>query len=208
MAKRDYSLLGPDAERAVATGLAAAQWYHSDIDRKDMKALMKREDQPAIRDTDDPLWRHGPFRRALGVALWPSWWSAPFWLAYGVLYGSAMDSRWHECGHGTAFRTGKYNDWVYQIASFCMVRNPVTWRWSHARHHTDTVIVGRDPEIVAMRPPALFRIVPQFLWHSRCRQRLEADAPECDGQARRGGNHLHPGKRTSQGCAKSREFGC
>lgn len=40
-----------------------------------------------------------------------------------------------------------------------MVRNPVSWRWSHARHHTDTIIVGRDPEIVAMRPPALFRIV-------------------------------------------------
>ena len=34
-----------------------------------------------------------------------------------------------------------------------MVRNPVEWRWSHARHHTDTIIVGRDPEIVAMRPP-------------------------------------------------------
>jgi fatty acid desaturase len=43
-----------------------------------------------------------------------------------------------------------------------MVRNPVTWRWSHARHHTDTIIVGRDPEIVAMRPPALFRIFLNF----------------------------------------------
>ena len=158
MAKRDYSLLGPDAEHAIATGLATAQWYHSDIDRKDMKALMKREDQPAIRDTVILFGAMALFA-GLGIALWPLWWSAPFWLAYGVLYGSAMDSRWHECGHGTAFRTGKYNDWVYQIASFCMVRNPVTWRWSHARHHTDTVIVGRDPEIVAMRPPALFRIV-------------------------------------------------
>ena len=34
-----------------------------------------------------------------------------------------------------------------------VVRNPVTWRWSHARHHTDTIIVGRDPEITVMRPP-------------------------------------------------------
>ena len=70
-----------------------------------------------------------------------------------------MDSRWHECGHGTAFRTKWKNDVVYQIASFCMVRNPVEWRWSHARHHTDTIIVGRDPEILAMRPPALRRIL-------------------------------------------------
>jgi fatty acid desaturase len=161
MTKRDYSLLGPNAARAVENGLAAADWYHTDITRQQMKSLMKREDQPAIRDT---LILFGAMLvfAAIGVALWPSWWSAPFWLAYGVLYGSAMDSRWHECGHGTPFRTAKYNDWVYQIASFCMVRNPVTWRWSHARHHTDTVIVGRDPEIVAMRPPALFRIFLNF----------------------------------------------
>ena len=39
------------------------------------------------------------------------------------------------------------NDVVYQIASFMLMRNPVTWRWSHARHHTDTIIVGRDAEI-------------------------------------------------------------
>ena len=161
MGKRDYSLLGPDAARAVEAGLTAAEWYHTDIPRKEMKELMRREDQPAIRDT---LLLFGVMAvfASLGIWLWPSWWSAPFWLAYGVLYGSAMDSRWHECGHGTPFRTAKYNDWVYQIASFCMIRNPVTWRWSHARHHTDTIIVGRDPEIVAMRPPALFRIFLNF----------------------------------------------
>ncbi|SON54957.1 Fatty acid desaturase [Hartmannibacter diazotrophicus] len=158
MAKRDYSLLGPDGARAVETGLSAAEWYHSDIPRLEMKGLMKRTDEPAIRDTLLLFGLMVVFA-GLGIVLWPSLWSAPYWLAYGVLYGSAMDSRWHECGHGTPFRTQKYNDWVYQIASFCMIRNPVTWRWSHARHHTDTIIVGRDPEIVAMRPPALLRIL-------------------------------------------------
>ncbi|MCI5109947.1 MAG: fatty acid desaturase family protein [Marivita sp.] len=162
MAKRDYSLLGPNARQAVETGLAAAEWYHTDIPRKQMKELMQRSDQPAIRDTVI-LFACMVLFAAIGIALWPSWWSAPFWLAYGVLYGSAMDSRWHECSHGTAFKTRRYNDWLYQIASFCMVRNPVSWRWSHARHHTDTIIVGRDPEIVAMRPPALFRIALNFL---------------------------------------------
>ena len=99
---------------------------------------MKRTDQPAIRDTF-VLFGAMSVLAGTGISLWPSWWSAPFWLAYGVLYGSAMDSRWHECGHGTAFRTGWMNDVVYHIASFCMIRNPVTWRWSHARHHTDTI---------------------------------------------------------------------
>ncbi len=162
MSAKDYSLLGPDGAEAVESGLAAAQWYHSDIPRKEMKALMKREDGPAIRDTLILFCLMIVF--VVGaIALWPSPWSIPLWLCYGVLYGSAMDSRWHECGHGTAFRTAWMNDLVYQIAAFMMVRNPVTWRWSHARHHTDTIIVGRDPEIVAMRPPKLFRILANLV---------------------------------------------
>lgn len=161
MSKRDYSLLGPDAQRAVETGLAAAEWYHTDVPRKQMKDLMKRSDQPAMRDSVI-LFGAMILFAGIGIALWPSWWSAPFWLAYGVLYGSAMDSRWHECGHGTAFKTRAYNDWIYQIASFCIVRNPETWRWSHARHHTDTIIVGRDPEIAIMRPPEFLRLIGNF----------------------------------------------
>ena len=39
MGTRDYSMLGEDAKRAVETGLAAAQWYHTDVPRKQMKAL-------------------------------------------------------------------------------------------------------------------------------------------------------------------------
>lgn len=161
MAKRDYSLLGPDGRRAVETGLAAAEWYHTDVPRKAMKGLMQRSDAPAIRDT---ILYYGLMIvfAGIGIWLWPSGWSAPFWLAYGVLYGSASDSRWHECGHGTAFRTPWMNTVVYEIASFMIMRNSATWRWSHARHHTDTYIVGRDPEIAVMRPPVLFRAFLSF----------------------------------------------
>ncbi len=159
--KRDYSLVGPDAERAVALGLASAQWYHTDVPRKQMKELMQRSDGPAIRDT--LVWLGAMLLLAIGgVFFWGSWWALPFFLAYGVLYGSASDSRWHECGHGTAFKTQWMNKAVYQIACFMIMRNPVTWRWSHARHHTDTVIVGRDPEIAVMRPPDLFRLALNF----------------------------------------------
>ncbi|MDX8463822.1 fatty acid desaturase, partial [Mesorhizobium sp. VK2D] len=48
---RDYSLTGRDAKRAVENGLSAAEWYHTEIPRKQMKELMQRSDQPAIRDT-------------------------------------------------------------------------------------------------------------------------------------------------------------
>ena len=49
--KRDYSLTGPSARHAIETGLASAEWYHSDVPRKTMKELMQRSDGPAIRDT-------------------------------------------------------------------------------------------------------------------------------------------------------------
>ncbi|MCR4269008.1 fatty acid desaturase family protein [Nitratireductor sp. ZSWI3] len=168
--QRDYDLAGADARRAVETGLASAEWYHTDVPRKEMKALMQRSDRAAIRDT--VLWLGAMAVFAAGaVFLWPSLWALPLFLAYGVLYGSASDSRWHECGHGTAFKTRWMNDAVYQIASFMIMRNPVTWRWSHARHHTDTIIVGRDPEIAVMRPPDLARLILNLfgiidVWHA------------------------------------------
>lgn len=162
MTKRDYSLLGEESRRAVERGLASAEWYHTEVPRKVMKELMQRSDGPAIRDTI--IWLGSmAILAGVGIWLWPSLWSAPFWLAYGVLYGSATDSRWHECGHGTAFRTPWMNDAVYQIASFMIMRNPVTWRWSHTRHHTDTIIVGRDPEIAVMRPVELLRVLMNFV---------------------------------------------
>ena len=159
---RNYSLTGPSTREAFEAGLVAAAWYKTPIDRKTIKALMQRKDSPALRDTVI-LFSIMSICVVAGIQLWPSWWSLPFWLVYGVLYGSAMDSRWHECGHGTAFKTPRLNNIVYQIASFMMVRNPVAWRWSHARHHTDTIIVGRDPEIVVMRPPRLARMALAFV---------------------------------------------
>lgn len=159
---RDYSLTGLEGARAVEIGLASAQWYHSDVPRKVMKDLMRRNDTAATRDT--LIWLGLMAICALaGVLTWGTWVCVPFFTVYGVLYGSACDSRWHECGHGTAFKTQWKNDWVYAIASFMVLRNPIAWRWSHARHHTDTIIVGRDPEIALMRPPDIARKVLAFI---------------------------------------------
>jgi len=155
---RNYSLAGPENERAVERGLATAQWYACPIPRKRLKELMQRSDGPAIRDTI--IWFAAfAVTGGLGYLTWGTWWAVPCFIAYGVLYGSSTDSRWHECGHGTAFKTRWMNDALYQIASFMVLREPTPWRWSHTRHHTDTIIVGRDPEIAAMRPPAMLRLL-------------------------------------------------
>lgn len=154
---RDYGLLGAEAGRAVAQGLANAEWYRCRVSRKDLKALMQRRDGPALRDT--AIWLATLLLSGLtAYQTWGSPWCVPAFLVYGVLYGSASDSRWHECGHGTAFRTRWLNDAVYQLACFMILREPTVWRWSHTRHHTDTIIVGRDPEISVKRPPSLLGI--------------------------------------------------
>jgi fatty acid desaturase len=150
--KRDYSLTGPEGKRAEEKGLVAADWYQTPIPRSQMKELMKRKNGPAIRDTI--IWFGGLIILGyLGYLSWGTWWAVPAFLAYGILYATPADSRWHECGHGTAFKTPWMNEVIYQIASFMMLRSATPWRWSHTRHHTDTFIVGRDPEILTERPP-------------------------------------------------------
>jgi fatty acid desaturase len=156
--KRDYSLVGLETRLAEEKGLAAAAWYACKIPRKDLKALMKRKDGPALRDT--LIWFAAlAVSGYLGYYFWGTVWCVPFFLVYGVLYGSSSDSRWHECGHGTAFKTRWMNDVVYNIACFMILREPTIWRWSHTRHHTDTIIVGRDPEIAVPRPPDVVAIL-------------------------------------------------
>ena len=158
---RDYSLVGPESKLAEELGLASAQWYQAPIPRKRLKELMQRKDGPAIRDT--LVWIASFFiTGGLAFALWPTWAALPFLLAYGVLYGSSSDSRWHEGGHGTAFKTAWMNDAVYQLACFMIMRDPTVWRWSHTRHHTDTIIVGRDPEIAVMRPVMILKVMAMF----------------------------------------------
>lgn len=148
----DYSLTGENATRAIERGLAEAEWYQCPVPRATMRELLQRRDGPAIRDTI--IW----FGLLIGfgaltVLLWPSWWAVLPYLCYAVLYGSTSDSRWHESSHGTAFKTDWMNNALYEIASFMVMRESTVWRWSHTRHHSDTIIVGRDPEIAVPRPP-------------------------------------------------------
>lgn len=155
---RDYTVGGPEAPRAVAHGLAEAQWYVPEVPRTVMRDLVVRTNVHAaihvatwlVLLVGSGLWVH---------VAWGTWWVLPACVVYGVMYGSASDSHWHECGHRTAFRTKWLNDAVYHLAAFMDVREPESWRWSHARHHSDTIIVGRDPEIAFPRGVSRFRFV-------------------------------------------------
>ncbi len=158
----DYSLVGVNATLAIEKGLAEADWYQCKVPRATMRALLERRDGPALRNT--ALWF------ALIVAsgfltwrLWGTWWAVLPYIVYSALYASTSDARWHETGHGTAFRTDWMNNALYEIASFMVMRESTVWRWSHTRHHSDTIIVGRDPEISVPRPANLMAIGKKFL---------------------------------------------
>jgi len=158
----EYHLTAAATESARAAGLVNAAWYKPSIPRAVLKTLMQRSDDAALRDT--VLWYmliagSGVLAYfTLGTA-----WAIPAFLIYGTLYCSPADSRWHETGHGTAFKTGWINDALYQVASFQVFRRPTVWRWSHARHHTDTLVVGRDPEIAAQVPTRWGVIIGNFV---------------------------------------------
>jgi Na+-transporting NADH:ubiquinone oxidoreductase subunit F len=159
--KLDYSLVGVNAARAVEAGLAEADWYQCPVPRPVMRKLLERRDGPAIRDT--VIWFGLIFASGYaGYLLWGSWWAIVPFAVYGMLYASTSDSRWHEAGHGTAFKTDWMNNALYEIASFMVMRESTVWRWSHTRHHSDTIIVGRDPEIAVPRPPNLRAIILGF----------------------------------------------
>jgi fatty acid desaturase len=150
---QEYRLVGGAGESAQAAGLVNATWYKCPVPRPMMKQLMQRNDARAIRDT--LIWYAAI--AASGVLAGFAWhahslWAIPAFFLYGTLYCSPADSRWHESGHGTAFKTRWMNDALYQAASFQVFRRATVWRWSHARHHTDTLVVGRDPEIAVPRP--------------------------------------------------------
>jgi fatty acid desaturase len=150
--RRNYSIIGPETQLAHERGLVEAEWYISPIPREKLKELMKRKDGPAIRDT--LIW----FAALIGSGFlayysWGTWWAVPAFALYGIIYITAADSRWHECAHGTPFKTIWMNETLYQLCALLALKTATPWRWSHVRHHTDTIVVGRDPEIIAPRPP-------------------------------------------------------
>ncbi len=159
---RDYSLASAADAQAVANGLADAEWYRSPISPDRLQSLSVRTNGRAAIDLLLYVALLVGSAVLLYWSLW-SWWTLPAAFVYGTLYGSSSDPRWHECGHGTAFRSSVLNNLVYFPASFMLLREATLWRWSHVRHHSDTIVVGRDPEIILARPPQLGDWLPNLI---------------------------------------------
>jgi fatty acid desaturase len=163
----DYHLSGRPREAIALDDAGIEQrvedrWYSSRVSRPALKQLMRRSDAAGLANFG--LWLILLAGSGwLAYLAWGSWWAVPAFLVYGTLYTSS-DAHWHECSHGTAFRSRWLNEGLYHLLSLMCLREAYLWRWSHARHHTHTMIVGRDAEITVPRPANLPAIAADFLY--------------------------------------------
>ena len=139
------------------------QWYKCNIDKKLYRELVKRSDWQGLKHVS--IWIlclivSGYFV----ITTWLSWWSVPALFIYGNIF-MACNPVWHECGHRTAFKTRWLNEMFYHIGSFMFNFEPIRWRWSHFRHHSNTLHTtdkGLDYEIQVTKPTDLLFV---FLHH-------------------------------------------
>ena len=193
---KDYALVG--AASKDTTSLTAEQfeseveqeWFSADIDRKTFKQLIKRSDNQARKDFT--LW--------LGLLLitgctaffaWGTLLAVPLFFVYGVLY-SAADHRHHELSHGTPFKNRPLNDTLYHLCAFMTLREGIYYRWSHTRHHTHTLVVTKDPEIAAKRPPDIIGIYSDFFFIADGIRQLRMIFRHAMGKLTEDGKHFVP----------------
>ncbi|MEY2894101.1 MAG: hypothetical protein RJA98_4009 [Pseudomonadota bacterium] len=159
-ALRDDAAPQGDLRREEFENEVSAEWFTPKVDRKLLKSLMKRTDA-------ESLWNYGLWLTLMvasgvgGYLTWGTWAAVPFFFVYGVLYATS-DHRAHELSHGTPFKTRWLNEGLYHLNAFMGLHEGFFWRWSHTRHHTHTVIVGKDPEIAVPRPANRLNVLLDF----------------------------------------------
>ena len=148
-----------DEERFEAE--VEAQWFTAQVDRRRLKSLMKRSDAAGYRHFG--VWLVLLVGSLIGILVtWFSWATVPFLAVYGVMYAMS-DHHAHELSHGTPFKNRSVNEVLYHLNAFMTLHEACYWRWSHTRHHTNTLIVGRDPEIAVQRPPKTWQMWLNFV---------------------------------------------
>ena len=140
------------------------------LDKKELKALMRRSDRPGL--IYFACWM--ALLAATGIFVLMSvgsWWIVPALLVYSGFFAVTAYSLSHECAHGTAFRTRWLNEAVFWFTSLLYFEEPLHRRYSHASHHTHTWIEGEDNQMpYAPIPLTFFGWVEEILglglyWH-------------------------------------------
>lgn len=78
-----------------------------------------------------------------------TWWLVPALLLHGTIVVHWF-APFHECSHGTAFRSAVMNRIVGWITGTGLFLIPAYFRYEHLAHHSHTQITGDDPEMIPM----------------------------------------------------------
>lgn len=151
----------PSSGEGAQKRRAPTEWFFPKIDRKKLKALMKRNNSRAFLS-------HGLWlcllavSGYLSVATFGTYWCILTFFVYGTLFATC-NARWHESLHGTPFKTPVLNDIMFFIAATMEQRDIVFTRWSHITHHSYTIITEIDLEISSPRPVRLWKLLVDFI---------------------------------------------
>jgi fatty acid desaturase len=141
---------------------APPEWFVPQIDRKLLRTLSKRKNYRGFINVGLWLALMGGLGY-LGAITMSSPWCILVFFLYGQVFGNCS-ARWHECLHGTPFRTPVLNEIVYYMACAMDFRDTIFTRWSHVTHHSYTIDTDVDLEIHAPRPVKLWKLVAELLY--------------------------------------------
>ncbi len=113
-----------------------------------LSALLQRRNLPGLIF----LAGHAAATLLTGYLVWLSldtWWLAPALLAHGAVVVHWF-APFHECAHGTAFRSAWLNRAIGWITGTGLFLIPTYFRYEHLAHHSHTQITGDDPEMIPM----------------------------------------------------------
>ena len=133
-----------------------AQTSGINVDKKELKALMRRNDRTGI------LYLVGWFglmaiSGSVVMLTLSSWWIVPAMLLHSIFFAVPTYAFSHECAHGTAFRTRWLNESVFWVTSLLYFEEPLHRRYAHASHHTHTWIEEEDAQMP-------YAAIPLTIW--------------------------------------------
>tara|TARA_B100000941_G_scaffold124098_1_gene87705 strand:- start:138 stop:1127 length:990 start_codon:yes stop_codon:yes gene_type:complete len=138
-------------------------WFRPEINRKKLKELSKRSDLPGLIHFAI-YFSALIFFGYLSYIFWGSWFFILFYFIYSTIYAFNV-ANWHETVHRTAFKTRWINEIFYYLSSFQGKSEPLSLRWSHSFHHSNTLQTEGeyDHEIEVSRPTDLIRFFLKFI---------------------------------------------
>lgn len=128
------------------------------VPRAALRPLMTRSNGPAARQ----LFGLALALSGTGALVWAArdhWLVWPAMFLMGIVWTHLFAAQ-HECAHGTAFQSQRANNVVSWICGALILVPEVHFKYEHTDHHTNTNLIGKDPELIPM--PQSWR---EYLWY-------------------------------------------